>query len=86
MKETQVPMPGSDSMIKQVSLEPTDLAKYNTILTEHMHWLSVARDFFPESVHLNQAMIDIAKIHKDIKELITYGVPTEIETESDKLD
>lgn len=82
MKEKMVNVPGSDNMLKQVSLEPSDLARYNTILNEHLHWLSVARDFFPESAHLNQAMIDLTKMHKDVKELITYGVPTEVEVES----
>jgi len=79
MKETMVKVPGSEKMLKQVSLEPADLARYKKILDEHLHWLAVARDFFPDSAHLNQAMIDLTAINKDIKELIHYGVPTEVE-------
>lgn len=82
MKVTQIKNPSSPIMLKQVALEPSDLATYDELLSEHMRWLAIAGDFLPHSDHLKQITSRFAKMHKDIKELIHYGVPAETETES----
>lgn len=81
MKVTETKVPNSPTMLKQVSLEPEDLARYNELLAEHLRWLAIAQDFVPQSDHLKQITARFAKMKKEIEELIHYGVPTEIEQE-----
>jgi hypothetical protein len=83
MKEDMKKDPATGKMLRQVSLEPSDLAAYKELLDEHLHWLSIAQDFVPQSDHIKQIYSRFTKMRKDIEELIHYGVPTETETESD---
>lgn len=69
--------------MRQVALEPSDLADMDKTLTAHLKWLAVAQDFIPGSHHLETICPELQSMHKKIKDLQNYGIPTEIETAGD---
>ena len=83
MKESLKKNPATGETTRQVALEPADLAEMDKTLTNHLRWLSVAEDFIPGSLHLKAIVPELYSIHKKIKDLQHFGVPTQIETEEE---
>jgi hypothetical protein len=83
MKESLTKHPGTGETLRQVALEPSDLAEMEKTLNAHLKWLSVAEDFIPGSIHLKAIVPELYSMQKKIKDLQNYGVPTEIETSGD---
>ena len=81
MKEAFVRHPATGCMIRQVALEPSDLAEMDAVFRSHLEWLSRAHEFIPGSHHLKTITPKLYSIHNKIKDLQNFGVPTEIETE-----
>lgn len=81
MKESLKKNPATGETLRQIALEPADLAEMDKTLTNHLKWLSVAEDFIPGSIHLKAIVPELYSMHSKIRDLQNFGVPTEIETE-----
>ncbi|MCK4758835.1 MAG: hypothetical protein KAT69_02235 [Candidatus Aminicenantes bacterium] len=80
MKEILTKHPTTGEMLRQVALEPKDLAEIDRVMKSHLEWLSMAQDFISGSQHLKTIIPKLYSIHNKIKDLQHFGIPTEIET------
>ena len=80
MKEILTKHPTTGEMLRQVALEPKDLAEIDHVMKSHLEWLSMAEDFISGSQHLKTIIPKLYSIHNKIKDLQHFGIPTEIET------
>ena len=80
MKEILTKHPTTGEMLRQVALEPKDLAEIDRVMKSHLEWLSMAEDFISGSQHLKTIIPKLYSIHNKIKDLQHFGIPTEIET------
>ena len=83
MKEILTKIPGTGETLRQVALEPEDLAEMDRVMRSHLEWLSMAEDFISGSQHLKIIIPKLYSIHNKIKDLQNYGIPSEIETSGD---
>ena len=81
MKEVLTKHPTTGEMLRQVALEPKDLAEMDRDIKLHLEWLSMAQDFISGSQHLKTIIPKLYSIHNKIKDLQNYGVPSEIDIE-----
>lgn len=83
MKEALKKNPATGEMLRQVALEPKDLAEMDNIMKSHLEWLSMAEGFISDSQHLKIIIPKLCLMHRKIRDLQNYGIPSEIDLGGD---